>query len=238
MARIRYVKKAQQRYATKPVLDATTGEQVRVPLRSKRTGEQLKTKHGALRWQRQTVRDTTKPLPMPRCDYCGKEIAVGSAYRIVKLRFGARYRHAEHPSWQPWDLSSAMWARIAQVVDGAEKALNDWSGEDTSEVESILADAASEMEGLAEEREESAENMEQGFGHETEKSTELREHADNIRDYASELENWSWSGDDRPDEGDFDSDEEQEQTFDEALEEWMEEVRESAREALSETPDV
>lgn len=192
MPRIKYVKKAQQRYGTKPVLDEA-GQQVKVPLKSKRTGEQLKDKHGNLRWQRQSVRDLDKPLPMPKCDFCHEEIAVGDAYAIAPLKYGKKYRHTGkgHPTWQAWDLSSAMWARVAQAVDGAEQALDSLGEfEDADDVQSVLGDLASEIEGLAEEREESASAIEDGFGHETYQSEELRQHAQNLQDFASELESW------------------------------------------------
>lgn len=194
MPRIKYVKKAQQRYGTKPVLDPETGEQVKVPLRSKRTGEQLKDKHGRLRWQRQSVRDLAKPLPMPRCDFCHEEIAVGDSYAIAPLRYGKKYRHTGkgHPAWQEWDLSSSMRARLAQAIAAAEDNLENLGEfDDTTDVEQVLQDLADEVRALAEERNDAADRIEDGFGHEVPASEELRQHGQDLEAFADELEGWS-----------------------------------------------
>lgn len=206
MARIYFVKRAQQRYATLPVIDEETGQQKKVPLT--RNGKQLVNKSGSPRFLRLTVRDLTRPLPMPRCDYpeCpDREIKPGTPYRYVDLKVGGtKYRHAEHPSWQPWDLSGAMWAQIAQLVDGAERELDGLGDfEDASDVKAVLEAAAEEARGLAEQRTEAADNMEDGFGHETEQSATLREHADNIESWADELEQWTPDEEDPPSEDDF-----------------------------------
>lgn len=43
MPRVTHVKRAQQRYATKPVIDPATGEQKVTPVMNTRTGEQKRT---------------------------------------------------------------------------------------------------------------------------------------------------------------------------------------------------
>jgi len=260
MARIQHVKKAQQRYAMRPVLD-DQGQQVQTPVMNPRTGEQKVTKSGRPVFQKQTVRDYDKPLPMPRCDFAGCEhpdrrIAVGQAYKIAPVKSGSKYRHEEHPAWQPWELSSAMWARVAQAVDAGEtslEALDDF--EEVDDVVSVLQEVADEIRGLAEEREEAAGNIEDGFGHETEMSANLREHADNLNSFADDLESWS-ADEDAPDPGDFDCDEDGEELedpsaldddqrfnsegmdLDTAWTDWREAVLDSARSALQETPEV
>lgn len=187
MARVHYVKKAQQRYGTKPVIDPATGEPKTVTLHRRGTDIPLTNKAGRPRVQVVTERDLTKPLPMPKCDHCGKEIEPGQSYRWVKLRFGKRFRHAEHPSWQPWDLSSSMANRILQVTSGVE--LPD-SFDDASDIQGILEGVADEIDGFAEERRESAQNIVDGFGHETEMSYQLEEHADGLEAWAEELRSW------------------------------------------------
>jgi hypothetical protein len=62
-------------------------------------------------------------------------------------------------------------------------------GDDPSELVSEIVEAIRE---LASEKEEAASNMEDGFGHETEQSNELRETADALEGWADELENISW----------------------------------------------
>jgi hypothetical protein len=264
MARIQHVKRAQQRYATKPVIDPETGEQARSPLT--RNGEQLKDKRGNPRWLRLTVRDTDKPLPMPRCDFPGcehREIKPGTPYMFVDLKVGGtKYRHAEHPQWQPWDLSSAMWARVAQVVDTAEQALDGLGEfEEADAVGEVLQAAADEARDLATEREEAADSMEDGFGHATEASDNLREHASNLESWADDLEGFS-ADDSPPDPDDFTYNEDGEQTDADdydgdpasddpadmynaegqdlytAWEEWRDAVRDQARDLLGDTPEV
>lgn len=259
MARVHTVLRAQQRYATKPVLnDDGTPQTVTL---TGRDGQPLTTKRGGTRTRALTVRDTTKPLPMPRCDYpgcniTGGTIEPGQSYRWVEPKMGPkRHRHTDHPSWQPWDLTSAMWAQIAQVVDTAEHALDAWDSEDASDVAAILQEAADEARTLAEQRTEAADAMEDGFGHETEASANLREHADNIEQWADDLESWS-ADEDAPDASDYtlddegndldnpDDHDESERVNDagenlaDALDSWRESVRDSARDALNETPEV
>jgi RecJ-like exonuclease len=56
-------------------------------------------------------------------------------------------------------------------------------------VQSALQSAADEIRSLAEEKREGAQNIEEGFGHETEKSQELNDIADQLDSWADEVEN-------------------------------------------------
>lgn len=91
---------------------------------------------------------------------------------------------------------------------------------------------------------EKAENIEQGFGHETEKSTELAEQADEIESAADELDDWApdneWDADEvwgtifedgKPEDED-DITLEQQNAFDEAAVAFVAEVIDSARSAV------
>ena len=86
MPRINHVKRAQQRYATKPVIDPETGEQKVTPVINSRTGEQKTTKHGRPVFLRVTERDLERPLPMPKCDYpgCTHETTSRTATRLCR----------------------------------------------------------------------------------------------------------------------------------------------------------
>ncbi len=259
MPKIHTVKSAQQRYATKPVLN-DDGTPKTVTLTG-RDGAPLTTKWGGVRTRALTVRDTSKPLPMPKCDWpgcniTGGTIEPGQSYRWVEPKTGPkRTRHTDHPSWQPWDLTNAMHAQISRVVYEAETALDAWDGEDADDVVAILSDAADEANSLAEQRTEAADAMEDGFGHETEASATLREHAENIESWADDLGSWT-ADEDAPDPSDFTLDDEGNdldnpddveedarvnevgETLADALDTWRESIRDSARDILNDTPEV
>lgn len=265
MPRVTQVKRAQQRYATKPVIDPATGEQKVVPVINQRTGEQKVTKHGRPVVLRVTERDLEQPLPMPKCDYpdCKhetREIKVGEPYKWIEPSGQrVRNRHADCPSWRVWEYSSSLSARIAQIQDDGPEDF------ETAEDATSWAEAkAQEIRDLAEEKRESAQNIVEGFGHETYQSEELEQTADDLEQWADDLE-----GVDIPDlpeteeqacetcdgtgeleaGGDgIDSDETQTcedcegtgqvegETAEEAIEAWRDEVREALESALDESP--
>jgi hypothetical protein len=189
MPRVTHVKKAQQRYETKPVIDPATGEQKIVPVMNSRTGEQKVTKRGRPVFLRVTERDLERPLPMPNCDYpdCKhetREIKVGEPYKWIEPSGQrVRNRHADCPSWNVWEYSSSLSARIAQIQN------DDPEGDSPEDFQSWAAEKAEEIRGLAEEKRESASNIEDGFGHATYQSDELNETADSLEQWADDVEN-------------------------------------------------
>jgi len=191
MPRVTHVKRAQQRYATKPVIDPETGVQKVVPMMNSRTGEQKKSKSGRLVFMKITERDLDKPLPMPKCDApeCkqeSREIKVGESYKWIEPS-GQRVknRHEDCPTWNVWEYSSSLSARIAQIQNDGPSD----SYESLEDAQAWASEKAEEIRGLAEEKRESASNIEEGFGHETYQSAELNEIADNLEQWADDLEN-------------------------------------------------
>jgi hypothetical protein len=190
MPRVTYVKSARQRYATRPVIDPVTGRQAETP-----TARQTRAKPG--RPSRQVMRrvtepDLTKPLPPHDCDFCHEPIEVGTAYKWIAPRsgpFGGRkmYRHAGHPSWQPWEYSSSLAAQLAQVAHTFDQAVD--SAETPDDVQDALSDAAGEIEEIADAKEEAGDNMESGFEHATEQSDGLKDIAADLRSWADEVRN-------------------------------------------------
>lgn len=193
MARITHVQKAQQRYKMVPVLDEN-GEPKRTPV-MRRNGEQKVTKRGKPVFRTVTRQDKTQPLPELRCDFPGcdineSRIAVGTAYKHITPKSGPyggqqKNRHAEHPSWQVWEYSSSLSARVAQIVHDAEQAVA--AAEDEGGVTEALENAADEIESLAEEKREGASNIEEGFGHPTSASEELDEIATSLDEWAQSV---------------------------------------------------
>lgn len=204
MARITHVKAARQRYATVPVIDPNTGEPKTTPVMVSRTvraadgsttttSVQKTTKTGRPVTMKVTTTDKTRPLPNYTCEVCKTEITVGSPYKHVTPKSGpyggtTRRRCAQCPTWQPWDLSNALWARIDQVISPAQDAVEDAkSDHDADTIRSVLETAAQSIRELAEEKTGAADNMESGFGHETEQSAELRDQGDQLEQWADEI---------------------------------------------------
>ena len=205
MARITHVKSARQRFATVPVIDPATGEQKTTPVMLTRkvrqengeyteTKVQKKTKHGRPVFMKVTESDKNQPLPNYTCETCGGEIKVGDPYKHVTPKSGpyggrTRRRCASCPTWEAWDLSNALWARIEQVISPAQTAVEDAKAEhDADAVRSALEEAAQGIRDLAEEKTEAAQNMEDGFGHETEQSMELADQGGELEQWADEIE--------------------------------------------------
>lgn len=192
MPRVNHVKKAQQRYKTVPVLDENGNPTYRENQRARPT------KRGVtVTRQRVTVADKNQPLPPLRCDFPGCPsgvIAVGESYKWIKPKSGPyggsqRNRHESHPSWHPWEYSSSLGARTAQIQHEAWEAINSTNLESPEDVTSVLEWVADEVRGLVEEKRESASNIEDGFGHPTSQSEELEGIADELESWADDIEN-------------------------------------------------
>jgi hypothetical protein len=195
MARITRVKKAQQRYATVPVLNED-GTPKKVPVMNRRTGEQKVSKRGPV-FQTVTRKDKTKPLPMPNCDFGNcqhptRTIQPGEPYMHITPKsgpYGGRtmYRHGDHPGWRVWEYSHSLSAQIERITSGYDDAV--LGADDESTVTDALESMANEVRELAEEKRESATNIEEGFGHPTSQSEELEQVAEDLEGWADELEN-------------------------------------------------
>lgn len=203
MPRVTHVKRAQQRYRTIPVLD-DLGAQVETLVR-RRDGSPKTTKRGGQVFRRQVREDRTQPLPPHNCDACGKPIEVGTPYKWIKPKSGPyggrqRNRHESCPPWQVWDYSDSLSAQASRIAFEAQNAF-DQGVESKDDVESILNDAAEQIRELAEQKRESAGNIEDGFGHSTYVSDELNETADSLDSWADDVE-----GADVPDYPEFECD--------------------------------
>ena len=129
-----------------------------------------------------------------------------------------RYRCEGHPDWHVWEYSSSLSARIAEIqYDGNNEILQS----DENTIEDLPANLGEKIRELADEKRESARNIEYGFGHPTSLS-------DKINGQVVELDSWAYSVGSvdilrgKPD------DEEDEK----AVEAWLEEARNRLTEAL------
>ena len=190
MARTTHVARAQQRYETVPVIDPETGQPKRTPVMRK-DGTPKKTKAGREVFMTVTVQDKTKPLPAYRCDACREPIEIGTPYKHISPKSGPYggsklTRHEACPSWQVWEYSSSLSARLAEISHNFSEALDGCESPD--DVTSALSDAAGEVSSIAEEKATSAESVEEGFGHPTSASEQLAETAESLEEWAGEIE--------------------------------------------------
>jgi hypothetical protein len=224
MPTITRVKAAQQRYETVPVLDAQ-GEPVQVQVKNA-DGSPKTDKRGHLVFMTRTVPDKTKPKPAEDCGRCGKAIEVGSPYKHMSPKSGpyggTRLVRCEAcPDWQVWEYSNSLSARLSEISYYFWENIAEVTNAD--DVTDALANAAQAVTDIAEEKRESAQNIEDGFQHSTYQSDELNQQADDLEAWAQEIENAdvpsapeaTWEGDTEV------------PPTDEQFEEWRVEVQEA-----------
>lgn len=185
MARVHFVEAARQRYEMVDVLDEH-GNPIVVP--TIRT-----TKHGRIVERRSTVADKSKPLPNYKCEQCGTEIKVGMPYKWVQPKSGPyggirRNRCMGCPTWQEWDLSSSLSASLARIVYEFEAGVAGATSGD--EIKEASSNAAEQIRELAEEKRSGADNIRDGFGHDTFVSEELDSTADTLEQWADEIDDF------------------------------------------------
>jgi hypothetical protein len=183
MPKINFVKKAQPKYHTKPLLDPETGEQ-RVVVTSKTT------KGGRPVTRALTIRDLDRPKPNLECDFpgCGSpEILPGQSYKFLKLRFGQKNRHAEHPDWQVWEYSSSVSAQAARLQADMHKEIDDFEFTSPEDFDALKESLAGQAEAFFEEREEAVENMPEQL-QEGSQAAEYRDAAEAWKDEIEDVE--------------------------------------------------
>lgn len=134
--------------------------------------------------------------PNLKCDRDGKEIKPGDSYKWMSIKTGPAssrklIRCAECPTWQPWEYSDAVWARLAQIAYDFENSLAEINN--TDDLDALIEETVGNIREIADEKRESASNLEDGFGHATEKSDELSELADNLDEWANDIEGTSYT---------------------------------------------
>ena len=199
------------------------------------------TKKGRPIERRLSAADESKPLPNRKCGKCGVEIKVGDPYKWVAPKSGPyggskKFRCGPCPDWRHWELSSSKMAEIWQAQEecGIENVA---SVDDVRAALDVVVEAA---RSVGEQYQESADNIEEGFGHATSMSEDLAEKASEIGGWADDLEGW-----DPPDGDEFEADdeadpdeteEERVERVEQAEQDWLDEMRSSAEEAINECP--
>lgn len=190
MARTTHVKSAQARFKTVPTIDPATGEQ-KVTQVLRKDGTPKTTKAGKPVVVRLTHADKTQPLPNRKCGKCQAEITPGTSYKWIKPKSGPYGGHlmvrcGTCPTWQVWEYSSSLSSRLAQISFDAYDALG--TPESPDDVTAVLEGAAEQVRELAQEKRDSADNIEEGFQHATYQSDELNEIADSLDGWADDIE--------------------------------------------------
>lgn len=270
MPRVNYVAKARQRYAPKPIIDPATGQQKRVPVM--KNGKQVTDKRGKPVTRKLSEPDLEKPLPLRECDAPGcpepdRIIQVGTPFKwiAIKRAYGGieKYRHKDCPTWQVWEYSDSLSARISRIQHDA--GLDLANADDEDGFTDACSSAADAIRELADEKEEAGQNMEDGFQHETEQSAELKDIAEQLREWADAVESaYGDSGIDEPEPepeecrncggtGKVETDESapelenceecggttqvtSEEPTEEQMEDWRQEVRDALQEVIDNSP--
>jgi hypothetical protein len=189
MARIHHVKRAQQRYEMVPVLNEDGSPKVTPVLRE--DGTPRTTRKGRPIERRVTTEDRSKPKPNLTCGKCGNEIEVGQPYKWVKIKsgpYGGRtmVRCATCPTWRQSELTTSNMSGIYAAQERLDDELQ--SVEDYDGLVDLASSLADEIRDVANLYNESADNMEEGFGHSTYQSDELREKGESLESWADEVE--------------------------------------------------
>jgi|SRR5579872_1480327 len=204
MPRVQHVAKARQRYQPRPIIDPETGQQKRVPVM--KGDKQATDKHGKPVWRKLSEPDLDHPLPLRKCDAPGCPepdalIQVGTPFKWISIRraYGSieKYRHESCPTWQVWEYSDSLSARISRIQHDA--GLDLANADDEDGFVDACATAADAIRELADEKEEAGQNMEDGFQHETEQSADLKDIAEQLREWAEQVEDaYGQTGIDEP----------------------------------------
>ncbi len=138
------------------------------------------------------VKKAQKSKSARRCTKCGTEIKVGDPYKWFANRIGRMSIRKNFCVSCPIRQSDQTTSGNLQTLYGAIEAAED---EMAAAVELTLGDGSQILEAAAEGvreaasmYEESADNMESGFGHETSMSEEIREKQNDLEAFADELE--------------------------------------------------
>lgn len=122
------------------------------------------------------------------CGKCGGEIHIGDTYRYHKPRYGVKKtRCMRHECrYRPSELTgSDKLSTLYGIQEAIEDAIADGNLEG---VRDELQAGAEQARETAEEYRASGQNIEDGFGHETEQSQELTSNGDEVETWGDRLE--------------------------------------------------
>lgn len=161
-----------------------------------------------------------------KCQACGAEIKAGDPYKWWTIGFRSRSKSKRCGTCPVPPASQRESNEKVAAIYAAEEDLTKALAEagDREAVQEALTNAAEQIREAGELWRESAQNIEDGFGHETEQSIEQTEKADAADSWADEIEQVRDAMDETPDED--------EEALTETPEEYLERIREEARSAF------
>lgn len=132
-------------------------------------------------------------------DYPEQGIKKGDKYWHWTPFRGCKHRSATMPrpsQVEPNEQRANIYGATESLSDFLVNALAHPEDITVADIEQAVEDAKEIAETAAEEANEKADNMEEGFGHETEQSQGIREMAEEIENWVNELESFSVDPDD------------------------------------------
>jgi hypothetical protein len=179
-------------------------------------------------------RGTTKtPDGNLMCGHCGAKIQPGDGYRWWSNRLpgrgsGSKQVRCMQDSCTPTlaDRTPGRRGQLMQIQMGANRDLE--NATDFDAVKDAAQTAAVELRSMGYELIEGADNIESGFGHETEQSNDMRERGEALIEIADYLETMD-SGEE-PEREECESDAEYMDRYDEAMGKFRDEVDEKIQE--------
>lgn len=205
-----------------------------------------------------TIKTAYKPTK-ERCLDCHEFVERGQGYRWVKPRYGSRkVLHVTCRSFKGSELiSNDKLSQLAAVLEDTEAQLDTINIDEAADFLSQVAESIREVAAMFE---EVANNIEDGFGHETRQSEEFNDNAEQLHSFADDVESTEFEEFDEDEVGteflesiedddeyalsEFDSLEEQAQFIlirraefvAERHSEWEDEVRSAIADTLSASP--
>lgn len=128
------------------------------------------------------------------CRVCQHQVQPGEGYKYMDRKTGPRSGYRLFFCFvcvpKPSHHASGRTQELMEITEGAEEAVGkvDHSQEGMEDLWITIEDVVSSINSLAEEIRDSANAIEDGFGHETQQSTNMSETADNLETWAGELE--------------------------------------------------
>lgn len=169
------------------------------------------------------------------CGNCGTELPAGTGYLYYYVGFRSNYKRVRCLKTECFPRPSERESSKTATILAAQESFHDQVDRiDSKEaIEEAVQEVADAVNELAEEYREAADAWENG-------NEQLEEKADHYESQASELEGWTWDGNDEPDfcprheEGrpDFVEELPDCSECDHIRDEWLEECRDAAREAV------
>lgn len=191
------------------------------------------------------VKNVQKCRKEQMCGHCAASIKVGQAYRWWALKTGPRssrkfvrcmdLKCAPKPS----EMTTSKMGTIYDAQRSIEESIN--GADDVAEIGVLMSNFAMVVREVADEYRESADAIESGFGHSTEKSDELAQRADDLEAWADDCESFDAEEFDEEDwnesEGvDYKTDDERAVARDEAHDDHLAEKRGEAIELVTADP--